>query len=274
MIRYSNENDINNMTFLWNEAFGDSEEDIMFFINQKFNPQNTLVYDVDGKIASMLFLLEGNMRINNKMYPSYYLYAACTLNEYRGRGYMSLLLDFAKKTASDRGYYYICLLPASESLYGYYEKYGYKPVFKKKIFTVSSDKIIEMPLSENYDSNNLFSLRENAFKDIDMFVWDNESINFAFEHHKLYGGQALSSCKGYMLHSANGSKTIVKEYCFTEFFGSIKDTENVTFYLPVDYSVNSEDFEIVNSGMILPINKKSEELLKIINNPYLGLTLD
>ncbi|MEE1012165.1 MAG: GNAT family N-acetyltransferase [Acutalibacteraceae bacterium] len=278
MIRYSNKSDLNDIIHLWNEAFGDSEEDIMFFINNKYILENTLIYEADGKIASMLFLLEGEMKINNNRYPSYYLYAACTLNEYRGKGFMSLLLDFAKKTAYNRGYYYICLLPASKSLYRYYEKYGYKPLFKKKIINISPEYAVYNSDFADTDCENLFLLRDKAFKNIDMFVWDKKSLEFAFEHHKYYGGQAKTNCKGYMLYTQNNSDVTVKEYCFADvsgdFFSEFKDMKNITINLPVEYSAECDNSEIVDSGMILAINDEAEKLTEIVKNPYLGLTLD
>lgn len=278
MIRYSDKSDLKDIISLWKEAFGDTEDEIMFFISNKYKPENTLVYEADGQIVSMLFLLEGEMKINNSRYPSYYLYAACTLNKYRGKGFMSSLLDFAEKTAYDRGYYYICLLPASKSLYTYYEKYGYKPLFKKKILKIIPENTFSNSGYINPDSENLFLLRENAFKDIDMFVWDKKSLEFAFEHHKLYGGQAVSNRKGYALYTQNNAIYNVKEYCFTEVSGNIpsrfEHTKQIIINLPSEYTVDSNNYEIVDSGMMLAVNEEAENLIKIMKNPYLGLTLD
>lgn len=278
MIRYSEKSDIKDIIFLWNEAFGDSQEEIMFFINNKYKPENTLVFEDNSKIVSMLFLLEGEMKINNNRYPSYYLYAACTLNDCRGKGYMSQLLGFAKKTAYNRGYYFICLLPANKSLYEYYKKYGYKPLFKKKILSISSENITNKSDLSNSGCSDLFQLRENAFKNIDMFVWDGESLNFAFEHHKLYGGQAEISRKGYSLYTTKDKEINVKEFCFTDIFDNLPSESasavRISINLPVDYAVESDNYEIIDSGMILAVNDDAEKLINEIKNPYLGLTLD
>ena len=56
MIRFATENYINGIINLWNEAFGDSEEDIKFFLKNKFIPENTLIYESDKEVVSMLFL--------------------------------------------------------------------------------------------------------------------------------------------------------------------------------------------------------------------------
>jgi hypothetical protein len=57
MIRYSDKNDLNGIIRLWHEAFGDSENEIRFFLDSCYIPHNTVVYESDGEIASMLFQL-------------------------------------------------------------------------------------------------------------------------------------------------------------------------------------------------------------------------
>ena len=129
MIRLSDKKDINSIIGLWCECFGDSEEDVRFFLDNCYTPKNTLVYEVNGEIASMLFLLEGDMSVSGVDYPSYYLYAACTSKKHRGKGLMADLLSFAKKVAMERKRSFICLRPGEHSLFKFYEKHGYKTVF-------------------------------------------------------------------------------------------------------------------------------------------------
>ena len=119
MIRLSQTKDIPDLITLWNEAFGDSEEDIRFFLDRKYIPENTVVYDDNGKIASVLFLLSGDMRISGKDYPSYYLYAAATLQSHRGKGIMGQMLEYSKNLASilsGRFCHLNILIASSESL--------------------------------------------------------------------------------------------------------------------------------------------------------------
>lgn len=282
MIRYSVKSDYNSIISLWKEAFGDSEKDIIFFLNKRYKPENTLVVDADGKIASMLFLLEGEMSIKGKSYPSYYLYAACTLNEFRGRGYMASLLDFAKRTAEQREIDYICLMPAEKSLYKFYEKHGYKTVFKRKILTLSSNSININQTVESERIDNIEKIRNHAFHGIDMFKWDNEALKFAFEHNNLYGGQALTHCKGYSLYNIIGSEIVVKECAFTEdlslelsyIFSKNKNANKIIVHVPADAKTESASFEIIDSGMMLAVNKNAENAMKELHNAYLGLTLD
>lgn len=284
MIRFATNNDISGIISLWQEAFGDSAEEIKFFLDNKFKPENTLVYEECGEIASMLFLLEGEMRISGRDYPSYYLYAACTAIKYRGRRIMSALLKAAKKTASNRNVRYICLLPAEDSLYNYYARFGYRAIFSKRILTIYGDEIAE---NTEFDFNtatvsDLEELRESAFKDIDRFKWNNNDINFAFEHAEMYGGHRFVACNGYSLYSTNEHKAHVKECAFTHknlikiaaFLIKKHGVNEVVFSLPFYPECPIGKAEIKNSGMLLPIDYEADNLIHNIKNAYLGLTLD
>ena len=65
MVRLSTNNDINGIISVWKEAFGDSESDIRFFLDEHFKPDNTVISECEGEVASVLFLLFiGNMCIS------------------------------------------------------------------------------------------------------------------------------------------------------------------------------------------------------------------
>lgn len=108
-------NNIEDIVLCWQEAFGDSREEIVFFVENSKDCQ-CLAYYENGKICSMLFLVD--CRIEGK--SAKYIYAACTLNEYKNRGIMTKLLEYVKKK-----YAKIVLIPAEEWLIDYYMKRGF-----------------------------------------------------------------------------------------------------------------------------------------------------
>ncbi len=285
MIRYATHNDIKDIISLWHEAFGDSEEEIKFFLEKNFCPDNTLVIEENSAVVSMLFLLEGNMQINGKDYSSYYLYAACTSESCRGRGMMAELLEFAANTARSRNVHFICLMPGEKSLFDFYSKHGYVTAFSKKILKIGFS---EIDTDEFSACNSSFLcvppefLRNNAFSKYDYFKWNDDAINFALEHTKLYGGQAFKSTKGYALYSFIGSDIIVKEFAFTPEFlpllaAYLKEKhsfDNLIFNLPADYPTDIGNCQIVKSAMLLPITDIGNALADDVKNAYLGLTLD
>lgn len=282
IFRLSNQNDITGIIKLWNEAFGDSENEIRFFLDNKYVPENTLIIEENGEIASMLFLFDGNMKINGITYPSYYLYAACTDNRFRGRGFMAHLLGKANETAISRNKDFICLMPGEKSLFDFYEKHGYKTVFNKKVLTVNRKDCNINPLSDNSDKICFEELRNNAFSRFDYFEWNNSSIEFASAHNKMYYGDTLQSCKGYALYSVNGDVCTVKEFTFAE--GSFDyglqillnsvNCEIIKINLPSQYKTGIGETEICPSAMIYPLNCAAGIVADSLENAYLGLTLD
>lgn len=280
MIRYSNENDINGIINLWNEAFGDSEKEIRFFLDSCYKPQNTVIYEADGEIASMLFLLEGDMHISSTDYPSYYLYAACTLKKFRGRGIMAKLLDFAQKTAADRDKYFICLRPGEKSLFDFYEKFGYKSVFKIRKVTadIGINNFNELDYSDTAVCDRE-KLRNDAFSSLPYFKWDKQFIDFAFLHNKFYGGYSFETCKGYALYTMLADVIFVKETTFTDVKTLTKsfsadlltDVKKITVNFPPDVKCEGE---IHPFAMLLAVNNEAKKLIENVDNAYLGLTLE
>jgi len=283
MIRLSCESDIKNIVSLWIEAFGDGEDEIMFFIRNRYKPENTVVCEENGNIVSMLFLLDGQMCIRSIDYPSYYLYAACTSKEFRGRGIMASLLDFAKNIAQNRVYRFICLKPAEQSLFDFYKKHGYKSVFTQKLLTVYKTDIIKpVDIFEFTAQNNLAALRNNAYKNYDYFKWDNSAVDFAINYAALYSGKTFISREGYMLYTADESTINVKEITFTQqklidILSNVilaNNAEKIYVVLPEKFITTVGSYEIVPSGMILPLDDTAKHLTDTLSGAYLGLTLD
>lgn len=104
---------------LWSEAFGDSEEDILFFTDNVKFAECLGCYQNDT-LVSMLYFVQ--CTVDGE--PSNYIYAACTSQEHRKKGYMKELLDYCKKNCTHS----ICLIPANESLIDYYKKNGISEV--------------------------------------------------------------------------------------------------------------------------------------------------
>lgn len=284
MIRLSRKDDLNDIIVLWNEAFGDSEDDIKFFLDSRYIPENAVVCETDGRIVSVLFLLDGMMHINGKDYSSYYLYAACTSKDFRGKGIMSDMLGFAKSLSISRNKQFIILKPGEESLYGYYEKFGYKSVFTKKTIKINDNfNAVEEIKSENNFLSDILISRDNLLNKTDYFRWDSDAIEFAISHHKHFGGECFLSKNGYIFYYVDNNILFIKENTlsdkseFLKILSYLKNqykTNSVIADLPFNYEIPCDKSEISDSGMILPLNKDAENLISGLKNAYLNLALD
>ena len=107
-------NNIDDIFPLWSEAFGDSREDIVFFIDNIRNGVCLAEFQND-KAVSMLYLVD--CCLNSKQ--AHYIYAACTDSKSRKKGYMAGLIKYCIDN-----YDRVCLIPADEHLVNYYNKQG------------------------------------------------------------------------------------------------------------------------------------------------------
>lgn len=118
---------ISESKYIYQEAFGIDEEfdDKLFTVCKK----NLITLKKREKIVSQLFLLPVIIKANNEMIDAFYLFAAVTKREYRGKGYMSELI---KRILADTEIP-IFLKPADKGLIAFYEQLGFE------IFTAKYD---------------------------------------------------------------------------------------------------------------------------------------
>lgn len=118
MIKYDIDfcNDRRQIVDVWKSVFGDSEQEILYFLDECKN-KKCLGAFANGKLVSMLFIVNCTYgSLNGK-----YVYAVSTLKEYRSNGIARRLVEKAKEYADD----FLWLIPAEKSLIDYYKKFGF-----------------------------------------------------------------------------------------------------------------------------------------------------
>lgn len=110
---------------LWHSVFGDGYEyiDAFFAAYRCEDVAHTL--SVGGMVVSALYALPFTLCTDGKSIAAAYIYAVATAPEYRGRGYMALLMKNVEQLLAERGVRFIYLLPASDALRAYYARLGY-----------------------------------------------------------------------------------------------------------------------------------------------------
>ena len=128
------------LTELWEEAFGDTESEINFFLENAD-------YDCfgcykSGMLVSMIFVLD--CKLDNKAFK--YIYAACTREEFRCLGLMTKLIDYCKQQYSS-----LCLIPANNKLVNYYKARGFVSEYPIEKLSFSQNSEICEWLYEGYE---------------------------------------------------------------------------------------------------------------------------
>lgn len=111
---------------LWNKTFGDSFEYIDKFFSLYFKEGNFFHIEENGKLLSMLFATHHRLKVNEEIIPIAYIGSICTLEEHRGKGLATQLMQKTEEELKALGKQGYILIAAHEGLVPFYEKRGYQ----------------------------------------------------------------------------------------------------------------------------------------------------
>lgn len=263
---------------LWSECFGDSRDYIEFFLDSC--PSECVAYTENGRLVSMLFLLEGH--IDNFMLK--YIYAACTDKQYRNRGIMGQLIEFVKSYCIEHLYDGIFLVPGEESLYGYYVRFGFESHFFRNDFKLNGSPDIT-DFTECNDVELISRLRTELLSETNSFLFDEKTLKYSIKEHFYNGGKVLiRKVKDivYLVFCYYDNKNfIIKELLCSEQGETLKifehftnsDTENVYIRCPIVYNNTDNVAECTKCGMCFFLNDELKSI-SLKKDFYAGLYLD
>lgn len=263
---------IKTLTELWKKVFGDNEEYIALFFDEAYGNCECFAETVDEKAVSALYLLKCDLKYNGKVYSGRYLYAAATDSDYRSKGLMAKLIEEAKIYCKEQGIEFIALVPASDSLYGYYEKFGFTESMYKYRYVIDSP-CFGMPPSYSITDDSLHSLRGIC----------KENMLFFSENVHRFAGRAMSSFSyAEFYKNKNGAYFAAEcDFCTVyEFLPLCEQDEyelhpflesGTVVYSPYECKT-LENAEKIRNGMIYAVSDslKKEDLRDI----YMNIALD
>lgn len=294
MIRFADWQMRGELTNIWKECFQEPARPARYFLNNYFRPENALVYQLDGKIAAVVYLLPAQLAKGNGSVQAHYIYAAATLPEYRSRGYMGALLHAAERAGEARKDCYSIVLPADSGLYPLYEKSGYTPYFQIKTAAVSLSSLCDLAQGGSVQTalftwSQLNALRRKYLVGTDGSVlWSDEAFSFAVGMGKVYGDRLVCSRTGnkpaYALcrriddDTCKVMEIMADEGTFPDLAANIITSVPAQMYyfrLPAGDTRFPEAGEKSVFGMMKPVGKAAPEFLQsAVTPPYLGLPLD
>lgn len=263
---------------LWQEAFGDSREYIEFFLNECPDIA-CLGNTTDGQLASMLFLLNGNIG----QYPCKYLYAACTLKQFRNRGLMGELIEYSKKYCVEKGFDFIFLVPGEEKLYSYYENFGFEPKFQKSVYNFTSNSG-NFFLKEINDTELIAQKRNELLSGYDCFCFDTKTTQYTVKEFLHSGGRIYFAEDGETMAFASGDeKNCVIKELLTKKSGNLTfilhlfknlGKENIYIHTPIVYNGRNNGLECTKCGMLCPLTEQARCFSEAHGILYAGMYLD
>lgn len=135
---------------LWREAFGDSDEYIDAFFDCCDADTCLHTLSKDGSLLSALYALPMTLKAGGKTLRAAYLYAVATFKEHRSKGYMTELMMRTHEKLQQQGFDAVLLLPADDSLAGYYTRFGYSFCASRgcRQFEIPDGDVPSYPLEE------------------------------------------------------------------------------------------------------------------------------
>lgn len=261
----ADKNDTTQLKKLWLECFDDTEQAVNLFFDR--NMQKMRVFCAKDKdiIVSALYLLD--VTLNGQ--KAHYLCGASTNADYRKRGIMSGLIEFALENAVADGDKFSALMPAKEPLYDYYARLGYKAeCFAQKIVYSRKD-LMSLADCSAKKACDFEALQRTSF-DNNFLLWNNKFGAFACDYYRLYGTTVISTSDCFALFDENeGCADVFYAVSTSKSVLAERLLENSSAKrFCITYKAN-ENSDKEKYGMI----KSLDSNIKIPKNVFIGITL-
>lgn len=279
MIRTAALSDTPRLKEIWQICFGDPERYIDFFFQNAFHPEQTLVWEEDGTVCAMFFLLDCSVWAGGSEVPAAYLYAAATMPAYRSRGIMGRMIRYAAGFVSSCGYGGIVLVPAEPGLFDYYGRFGFRTCFYDAVEDIvpERDPIDSAGLGiAPTDFSTLERLRRAVVQENGGVMWNGVQFDYALREHLFTGGRIFQTQDGYAMYHCTADVCTVDELI------ALPGRMGI-FHRALFEEVPAARFRIVHPcgkewgarprGMFWDLNHKLSGACAPEGCPYIGLTL-
>ena len=203
-LRYAKVNDIPTLKNLWQICFGDRMRYIDVFFERMFKAENTIISEVDSKIAGVVYLLERTLRGERFLYG----YAIGVFPEYRGNNICEKMLAFVKEKA-ERERCIFGLHPANEKLAEFYKRIGLNEMYYLKevdASNINSEKVFEL---QDVTADEFCKMRKEAFNNC--VEWDEGAMRYILENGEDVKKIPLQNKDIYFVISKRKEYVLIKE---------------------------------------------------------------
>jgi ribosomal protein S18 acetylase RimI-like enzyme len=206
-IRYGRSDDRNTVLNLWLLCFPDDSEYAGFFLNHLYRPETVLLAFAGEKAAGMAHILPCTIRgPGGTVCNARYIYAVATHPNFRNRGVCSVLIKRILADMYENNEPVALLKPASDSLFNYYRRFGFVPVFTQPKHVHPR---VEMRTANSNDISELCHIYNNATAGIPAVERPREWWELFFKECEA------TKCS---VHLGNGV------YCVTDCQGAVRET--------------------------------------------------
>ncbi len=268
----ADETDIPELKKLWQTVFGDSDNVTDFFFENTVDIEDAYVYKTAGKCVSAFYLIDSPIKEGNETKKAKYLYAAATLPEYRKKGIMGKMLEYAIRILRISGYDRLFLYPANENLYNYYEKFGFKTCFYDRIYQINKNEIATYKNQRYFNTVLSYLSMRDYLPAVSFAQFDGRYLDFAMFCAKKYGVEKSvvfdDEDKVFIIGNETNDGTLNIDEAFSSqgqtehILGVLADLdyEKINLRLPCDFDTLSFKSEKAASGMMCFLTDETEKI--------------
>lgn len=210
-IREYKREDIPDLSRLWEKTFGDSPELIAEFFRLLPDMGTGLTAVQNGKIVGAAYVIMGMELTGGELasVPGAYIYAVAVEECCRGLGAGGALTRAARDAGLRRGAAFVCTLPASDSLYGWYrELLGVEPVLFRRTFRsdcAAREPVMPVSVTE------YMRRREAVLRGQPHLRLSSPALEFQYRLCKAYGGGFFAVGSGICAAYLDGETALIRE---------------------------------------------------------------
>lgn len=249
MVRLAKDSDFDFAKNSWTVCFDDTPEFVDWNFDFNYCPENTVIAEYNGVPASVLQLIPYKINIGGSILNTCYISGVATMPEYRGKGLVRELFDFAVPHMKSLGYDISILIPAVN---GMYEKFGYRNACERVLYTANEvDNFKTYTLADNQLIGFISTVYKKAMSEKSFYI-ERTQLNFRkilTDLLSLSKGKVLISDNGYAFAYPKGEEYEIWEIC-----GDIKVTATPFAAPPVMARIINPKSVGEKLGITLPAN--------------------
>ncbi len=129
-IRLAEAGDLEALKAIWKLSFGDEDKLIDLYFQSRDWLSEVMVLVCDRRVASMLTMIPTDIAgADGGRQKASMLFAIATHPDFRNRGFADRLIEYSNRYQKENNVLITLLVPAGESLFRYYTKFGYRNGF-------------------------------------------------------------------------------------------------------------------------------------------------
>ena len=193
---------------LWTQMFDDGTPGFPDFVFSSCKPENFYIAKDGETVVSMLISMAD---MEYKGSKGFYLYSACTVPEYRGKGVMRDLVAFALEDKRKQGVTFCVLKPAEDSLFDFWAGLGFTNVTKIRHCSLDIKKNIWTNAQFDIVTASRFKAMRDKFCEEPFIHYTAKGYEaFAYSHY-ISGGSTAETEDAYAVYYAEGDTLRVVE---------------------------------------------------------------